>query len=235
MPKTIFITGADIGLGRSLTQLFAEREYHVFAGHLKPDTTFDDLPEPIAARITLIPQDVSSTDNVRNSVKLVSQHTDSLDILINNAGVNIDDHDKTIDEIDLDDGRAQTQFEVNALGPLRCIQQFLTLLRKGEAKRIINISSEAGSLGQSWRVGAFGYCMSKSALNMQATILLNHLGKEGFTIINMHPGWMISNMGGPDADITTDVAAQGIAEWGLKEWPKDKLTYIDYQGAPLPF
>ena len=235
MAKTIFITGADVGLGRSLTRLFAEMGYHVFAGHLKPNTTFGDLPEPIAARITPIPQDVSSTENVRKSATLVSQHTDAIDILINNAGVNLDDHDQTIDEIDLDDGRAQKQFEVNALGPLRCIQQFITLLRKGESKRIINISSEAGSLGQSWRVGAIGYCMSKAALNMQSTILVNHLGNEGFVIVNMHPGWMISDMGGPDADITTDVAARGIADWGLKDWPKDKLTYIDYQGTPLPF
>ena len=230
MSSTIFITGADKGLGRALVHRFAEKGYRVFAGVFSPDSNFDELPDGISKSVSAIPLDVRSLDSVKNAVKAVSEQIDSLDILLNNAGVFIEREEVVLEDIDLEDGHIQAQYEVNAIGPMRCIQQFLPLLRAGDAKRIINISSEAGSLGQSWRKGTIGYCMSKAALNMQSTILVNHLGREDFTIVNLHPGWMKSDMGGPDADITPDQAAQGIIEWGLKGWPKDKLTYIDYQG-----
>lgn len=230
MSSTIFITGTDKGLGRSLAHRFAEKGYTVFAGTFSPETTYDDFPDGLAKSVITVPLDVRSLDSVKAAVSKVSAQTDSLDILLNNAGIHLDDQDQVLDDVDLEDGTLQAQFETNTLGPMRCIQQFLPLLRKSETKRIINISSEAGSLGQSWRVGAIGYCMSKAALNMQTTILVNHLGREGFSIVNMHPGWVISDLGGLDADITADVSAIGVIEWSLKDYPTDKMTYLDYQG-----
>ena len=228
---TIFITGADRGLGRALVGQFAAKGYRVFAGTFRADTGYDDL----AGDITAIPLDVSSFASAQAAAGATAAHTPALDILLNNAGIHLDDQNQVLDDVDLTDGSIQAQFEVNTLGPLRCIQQFLPLLRASQTRRIINISSEAGSIGQSWRVGALGYCMSKAALNMQASILVNHLGREGFRIINLHPGWLVSAIGGPHADITADVAAAGVIDWGLRDWPTDRLTYIDYQGKPQLF
>ncbi len=228
---TIFITGADRGLGRALVAQFAAAHYRVFAGTFLAETSYAGLD----GDITPVPIDVRSLDSAKQAAAVTASHTASLDILLNNAGIHLDDQDQVLDDVDLNDGTIQAQFEVNTLGPLRCIQQFLPLLRASQTRRIINISSEAGSIGQSWRVGAIGYCMSKAALNMQASILVNHLGREGFRILNMHPGWLISEIGGPNADITAEVAATGVIDWALRDWPTDRLTYIDYQGKPQLF
>ncbi len=231
MPQTLFITGADRGLGRALVSRFAARGDRVFAGTYLASTTYDD----IAGDVTPVPLDVRSLASVKQAVATTAALTGSLDILLNNAGIHLDDQNRVLDDMDLEDGSLQAHFEVNTLGPLRCVQQFLPLLRAGRTRRIINISSEAGSIGQSWRVGAFGYCMSKAALNMQATILVNHLGREGFRIVNVHPGWLVSQIGGPHADITADTAAAGVLDWALRDWPTGRLTYIDYQGKPQLF
>ena len=232
MPQTIFITGADKGLGRALALQFADQGFQVFAGVFHAESRFEDQDQKPHSGITTIPLDVRSLDSVKTAVRQVGAQVERLDILLNNAGIHLDDQDQVLDDVDLEDGSIQAQFETNTLGPLRCIQQFLPLLRRGQAKRIINISSEAGSIGQSWRVGAIGYCMSKAALNMQSSILVNHLGREGFQIVNMHPGWLISDIGGPNADITAEEAARGVITWALKDHPTDRLTYLDYQGKP---
>lgn len=229
---TVFITGADRGLGRALVHQFAAKGYRVFAGTFLAETAYDDLPDDLGSAVTAIPLDVRSLAGAKAAAATTAGHTDSLDLLVNNAGIHLDDQDRVLDDVDLEDGTIQAQFETNTLGPLRCIQQFLPLLRAGAEKRIVNISSEAGSIGQSWRVGALGYCMSKAALNMQSSILVNHLGREGFRIVNIHPGWLVSKIGGPNADISADEAARGVIEWGLQDHPTDRLTYIDYQGKP---
>ncbi|MCF3648765.1 SDR family NAD(P)-dependent oxidoreductase [Synoicihabitans lomoniglobus] len=224
----IFITGADTGLGRALVAQFARKNYRVFAGTFHATTNYHD----IAGDVTPIALDVRSLDQVKAAAAATAALVPALDILLNNAGIHLDDQDQVLDDVDLEDGSIQAQFETNTLGPLRCVQQFLPLLRASDTRRIINISSEAGSLGQSWRVGALGYCMSKAALNMQTTILVNHLGREGFRIVNIHPGWLVSKIGGPHADIGPEVAAAGVIDWALRDWPTDQFTYIDYQGKP---
>jgi NAD(P)-dependent dehydrogenase (short-subunit alcohol dehydrogenase family) len=105
---------------------------------------------------------------------------------------------------------------------------------------IINISSEAGSIGDCWRKQELGYCMSKAALNMQTKILHNCLQPRGFRLLAVHPGWMRTEMGGADADIDAREAAEGIAELihaceagaQLDDGLSDGIFY-DYQGNPL--
>jgi NAD(P)-dependent dehydrogenase (short-subunit alcohol dehydrogenase family) len=109
------------------------------------------------------------------------------------------------------------------------------LLTAGRRKLIVNISSEAGSIGNCWRSAEFGYCMSKAALNMQSKILQNNLGPQGFKVLAIHPGWMQTDMGGAQADIHPDVSAQGIFELALKEWKPEDAIYMDYQGNVLPW
>jgi NAD(P)-dependent dehydrogenase (short-subunit alcohol dehydrogenase family) len=129
----------------------------------------------------------------------------------------------------------QKTMDVNAFGPLRVIQQFLPLLKKGPRKLIINISSEAGSLADCCRSMEYAYCMSKSALNMASRILQNALAPAGFKVLAIHPGWMRTDMGGPEADIAPDEAADGIFELAMRQWQLDDNIYMDYQGTILPW
>ena len=77
--------------------------------------------------------------------------------------------------------------------------------------------------------------MSKAALNMQSKILQNYLGSRGFKVLAIHPGWMRTNMGGPNAAISPDESAEGIFQLALREWKADDPIYVDYRGVPLPW
>jgi len=127
-----------------------------------------------------IPQDVTDLKSVSESVRRVAETSDSLDILINNAGVNFPQSKLPLPELDLEDGHLESMMDVNAFGPLRVTRQFLPLLENGRLKRIVNISSEAGSIEDCGRESWFGYCMSKAALNMQSSLLQRYLKPKGF-------------------------------------------------------
>ena len=79
----------------------------------------------------------------------------------------------------------------------------------------------------------FAYCMSKSALNMQSKLLQNALGPQGFKVLAVHPGWIRTGMGGPQAAISADQSAEGIFQLATRAWSPDDPIYLDYQGKAL--
>lgn len=233
MRETIFISGADKGLGLSLASEFLEKGFVVFAGKHKSDDNLRRLAGRFPDRLYSIPQDVTDIGSVGDSARQVAGLTDALDILINNTGVNCPQTKLPLAEVDLGDGHLQQMMEVNAFGPLRVTQQFLPLLEKGRRKRIVNISSEAGSIGDCCRESWFGYCMSKAALNMESQLLQRYLKPRGFLVLAVHPGWMRTDMGGFGADLDPAVSAAAIAALAVRNWSLDDPIYMDYTGKPL--
>ncbi|HEY8343576.1 MAG TPA: SDR family NAD(P)-dependent oxidoreductase [Bacillota bacterium] len=248
MAHTVLITGAGNGLGLALTKRLLELGWQVFAGYHRSAERLQALtpvaPGATGSDLIIFPLDVTKTESIRKAFETVSSATPALDILLNNAGVHLEDKHTPFEELDFTDGHLEKSMAVNAFGPLRVVQQFLPLLEAGEGKQIINISSEAGSIGSCWRKQEFGYCMSKAALNMQTKILHNCLQPRGFRLLAVHPGWMRTEMGGADADIEAEEAAEGIVkliitrdkgarqDQDLDNGPGDGL-YYDYQGKPL--
>jgi NAD(P)-dependent dehydrogenase (short-subunit alcohol dehydrogenase family) len=235
MTQTVFITGADKGLGFALTERFLTEGGRVFAGQYETDTNLGPLSSVHPDRLTVVPLDITDLDSVSEAAKIVAEHTDALDILINNAGVHLEPEDARLEALDLDDGHLQASMDVNAFGSLRVNQQFLPLLRKGEGKLIVHISSEAGSIADCTRRSWFAYCMSKTALNMQCKILQNYLGPEGFKVLALHPGWMQTDMGSPDADFPPEVPAQAIYELTRRDWSPSGPIYMNYDGSLRPW
>jgi NAD(P)-dependent dehydrogenase (short-subunit alcohol dehydrogenase family) len=234
MTETILITGADKGLGFSLARQFLQAGFHVFAGVYADIQNYTNLSQEYPETLTGVPLDVTSSSSIAGAFRKVSKGTPGLDILINNAGVHAENHG-TFAELDFTDRHLEKDLAVNAFGPLRMAQKFLPLLKAGRRKLIVNISSEAGSIGNCWRNAEFGYCMSKAALNMQSKIMQNNLGPQGFKVLAIHPGWMRTDMGGREADISPDLSAQGIHELALREWKPEDAIYMDYEGHVLPW
>jgi NAD(P)-dependent dehydrogenase (short-subunit alcohol dehydrogenase family) len=232
--KTVFITGADKGLGFSLVQRFLHEGAHVFAGQYDENNNLSDLARSFVSKCTLIPLDVTQMDSVSRAASRVAELTPALDVLINNAGVMLETR-TPLPELDLARLPLVKTMEVNTFGPLRVVQQFLRLLEKSDRKLIINISSEAGSIADCWRESEFAYSMSKAALNMQSKVLQNYLKPRGFKILAVHPGWMQTDMGGSAADIPADEAAEGIFHLAERNWHPDDEIYMDYRGQPLPW
>jgi NAD(P)-dependent dehydrogenase (short-subunit alcohol dehydrogenase family) len=187
-----YITGTDRGLGLALAATFLKHGYEVFAGRYGIDSSgLDALKAQHGAQLEIVPLDVGSDASVAAAAQLVASKMNSLDVLINNAAV-IGQKDATVtDSLDFNDMLAV--YNVNALGALRVAQSVLALLRAGEMKRIVNISSEAGSMTARVRRGQktrYAYCASKAALNIQSILLQNHVAEFGIKVHLVEPGWL---------------------------------------------
>lgn len=233
MAETVFITGANRGVGLALAQRFLKAGFHVFAGNRNTSKEFTALAKTFPKTLTSVSLDVTSMESVVHAAKEVSEQVDSLDILINNAAVYLEDKNAPLEKINFGGGYLEKTMAANAFGPLRVTQQFLPLLEKGGRKLLMNISSEAGSIGDCRRDREFSYCMSKAALNMQSKILHNYLKPKGITVLAVHPGWVRTDMGGKEADISAQESAEGIFKLALKEWKAEDVMYLDYQGNPM--
>jgi NAD(P)-dependent dehydrogenase (short-subunit alcohol dehydrogenase family) len=188
MTKTVCVTGADRGIGFALAKRLLEEEYTVFAGGIREtNEAMDVLKEVHGDRLHPFHLDVGSDESVRSAAEFVRSKTDALDFIINNAAI-LGDTTKTIeDELNFDDMIAC--YNVTAVGAIRVANALIGPVMNG-GKLIVNISSEAGSIGQSYREAWFAYCMAKAALNMGSTIIQNRIRKQGGRVLLLHPGWV---------------------------------------------
>lgn len=201
MKKTIFVTGADRGLGYEIARKYAENGDIVFAGRFKKQwNQLDALQSGFPTTVHLVELDVARHDSVRAAAEYTRSRTDAIDILINNAGVWLSDDTGTILEDKFDYDRMTTEFNVNALGTLRVTQALIKLVLNSYEKLVVNVSSEAASIGGCAKVSQPGYCMSKAAVNMQSVIVLNAIRGYGGNVIDFHPGWMQSVIGSATSD-----------------------------------
>jgi len=227
MNYIVLITGASKGLGYSLTELYLSKGHLVIATYRKNLENLEKIKEN--KNLLLYKMDVSDEESVKTAYEYIGNKVKYIDILINNAAIYIEDKSKTIENIDIENV-IQT-LNVNSIGPLRVLKYFYPLVEKGFKKLIINISSEAGSISNCWRDREYGYCMSKSALNILSAILQNYSKNKGIKVLSIHPGWMRTDMGGPNADISPEKSTEGIFNLSLKEWDvNDKNIYMDYKG-----
>jgi len=234
MERKVLVTGADRGLGFALCAGLLKGGWHVFAGQYLPEwhelgVLKSDFPETLH----LIPLDVSSMESVRATAEIVKAHTDHLDVLISNAGVNSETIYPTIREPQNYD-EMHRLYDVNTLGALRVVEAFLPLMEQGQTKRLCFVSSEAGSISKAERTSWFGYCMSKAALNMAVKILFNDLHPAGYTFRVYHPGWVRSYIhGGKNMEATfepEEAATYALPILLNDRKDEDRLVMVDYDG-----
>ena len=185
--KTAFITGANVGQANLLTKSLASQGWRVFAGVLPGAPT--DLKSE--GNITVVDQDVSNTDSVNQSAKIVTDalNGQGLDLLMNIAGVaNI--AVGVLEGVNL--AQAERLFHINAFGQLRVIQAFLPLLRKNApGSRIANYSSGAILANP---VGAGIYNMTKHAIHGMTMTLRHELAPLGIQVTSIVPGGVLTGM-----------------------------------------
>jgi NAD(P)-dependent dehydrogenase (short-subunit alcohol dehydrogenase family) len=205
----VCVTGTDRGVGFELTRMLLERGAEVYAGGLFPDH------DQMRALKTLYPDrlhafhvDIAKDASVAEASAFIKGHTDRLDFLLNNAAI-LGDTERTIED-DIDFGEVLLNYNITAVGAIRMTNALLQPIMNG-GKLIVNISSEAGSISQSYREAWFGYCMAKAALNMGSTIIHQRIRKEGGRVMLLHPGWVKSLMSGTWTDEATHTPEQAAA------------------------
>ncbi|WP_438480422.1 SDR family oxidoreductase [Oleiharenicola lentus] len=235
MSSTILITGANRGLGLELAIQFAVRGWTVFAGCREPAAAAELLSLAVAnAAVKVLELDVTRDDQVVACLARVREHTPSLDVLVNNAGINPEPRTHTVIEIDV--ASVVRTLDVNTVGPLRVLQAAFPLLKQGRNPRVINISSGAGSLTRnSARSPAPAYCISKAALNQFTRRAALDLAPHGITVVAITPGWVRTTMGGPGADLPVSEAVASLARTIENLQPAHTGEWVDRHGQPSAY
>ncbi len=198
--RVALVTGGNRGLGKEVCRQLLARGFSVVlasrdvkkgvaaAGEIRAS----QADQSIGDRLSVIELDVSSDPSVRRAHSQFSKHYSHLDVLVNNAATM---YDTWAQGIDVDLAAVHEALETNLFGAWRMIETFLQLLRKSGHGRIVNVSSESGSLANMGG-GTPAYSVSKAALNALTRIVADELVREKILVNAVCPGWTATDMGG---------------------------------------
>jgi NAD(P)-dependent dehydrogenase (short-subunit alcohol dehydrogenase family) len=204
--KTVLITGVGRGIGKALAERFIRNGDFVLGTYLNSPPKIENH------NFESFPLDLSKPEDIKKCVEKIKNFNRKLDILINNAGVNLDE-----DETHVVDSKLRNTLEVNLIGLINFTECLLPLVNRGG--HIINVSSSAGSLTDAdfdtashYPFHYPAYKISKAALNMYTRSLAMNLKHENkdITVSSVHPGWVKTDMGGEDAEMEPSEAAEHI-------------------------
>ena len=207
---TVVITGANRGLGLELAKVFAARGDTVIGGCRTPAAA-DEL-QALTRYVHAV-----DTGDERSIADFVTAVGDGpVDVLVNNAGLSAEGLGAGSDERDvllLSPEHFMGEMRINALGPMLLARGLLPALRRCGCPRIVNISSQVGSMVVGSHTGRdVGYGASKAALNMVTIKLASRLHDDGVVAVAVHPGWLRTAMGGASADLDPTEAAVQIVD-----------------------
>lgn len=201
----ILVTGAGRGIGLALTRAYAERRDTVIAA-VRGATDLsglDAIPHPARKWISTLTMDVADPGDIARARRRLEN--EPIDVLINNAGIAGPDNQ---DALSMDYEGLQETLEINAIAPLRVANAFLPNIRSARGK-IVTLSSQMGSM-QSASSDALAYRVSKVASNRLMKGLASDLKPLGVPVLIVHPGWVRTAMGGPNAPLSAEESAAGL-------------------------
>jgi len=231
--KKVLITGVNRGIGLELVRQCAKRGDQIFAGCRVPENAADlkKLATHFPTQITILPLEMTTETSITECAIQVEAKTNSLDIIFNNAAINLGD--ESLSAVSAA-GLLQT-IHVNAVGPMIVAQKFVHLLKNGTNPKIVNISSESGSISNMTRFRGYAYYGSKAAENMYTRALAWNPETEGITVIALHPGWVHTDMGGSEAHLSTQQSVAGILKVTTGITPADNGKFFTWEGNEHPW
>ncbi|XP_054614694.1 C-factor-like [Dunckerocampus dactyliophorus] len=254
-PTSVLITGANRGLGLELVRQMTEDKGGVkklFACCREPNGPKTETLQALAKKhpdIIIIPMDVSDLDSIKEAAKLIGPQLggEGLNLLINNAGI-AGNNETTVQEITPND--VQDVFSVNFMGPLNIIKEFLPHLRaaakvSGTAgmscskAAVINMSSDMSSITTARRyyslIPGVPYRISKVALNMLTVCAAEEMKKDEILFAMLHPGWVRTEMGGPEGEIGVEESVNGMLEVMASMSEEHSGAFLDYENRTMPW
>ena len=218
--KNIFITGGNRGIGKGLVEIFSEN-YKVFFSTRDEQKARSVMESISNENIDYVTMDVGHGESVLSAIELLKEKTDSIDILINNAGILIPGLKYKIDAIETEDETILKTFNINTVGVLRVCKAVLPMMPP--SSRIINISSGMGQM-EGMSTGSIAYRLSKTALNALTIVLSQELSSKNIKVNAICPGWVQTDMGGYDATLTVKESVESIKKFALSnKFPNGKF------------
>ncbi len=199
------ITGANRGIGLELSQQYFTNGDRVYACCRNPDSAQEltALAKASAGKVSIHSMDVSSEESIKHCAQELSEAT--IDVLINNAGVYGGEH-QSFGDANLNDWLMTLQ--INTIGPFRVAEAFQQHLLSAQDPKMLTVSSQVGA--STFSMPIYAYSSTKAAVNKVMQILATEWQQHGISICLIHPGWVQTDMGGPDATITPQESAEGI-------------------------
>ncbi len=222
---TWLVTGTNRGIGLEFVRQLAGRGERVIGTARRPDRA-DELRET-GARVEAL--DVADDGSVAALARSLEGET--LDFLVLSAAIGEAGPGVT----DLVPAEVERTLNVNAVGAVRMTRALFPNLRAGKRRTIVALSSGLGSIGRNTEGGWIAYRMGKAALNMFMRSAASELARDRFTCVVIDPGWVRTDMGGPEAPLTPEAsvgAMLGVIE-GLS--PSDSGRFLDRRGRDIPW
>jgi NAD(P)-dependent dehydrogenase (short-subunit alcohol dehydrogenase family) len=230
--ETVFITGANRGIGLELTRQYLAKHTRVFAACRTPETaqSLSELQKSNPDTLRIFPLEVTDEHSVKTLAESI--HNETIDVLINNAGISGGERQ---DIRDMDYPRWALTLAVNTIAPFRVTVALLDNLRRSRRPRIITLSSQLGSMLQPTATGNYAYRSSKAAVNKVMQGLAVDLRSENIIVCPVHPGWVQTDMGGAKADLTVQESASGLIQTIDRLQLSDSGHFLKWNGEEHPW
>ena len=228
---TILITGANRGIGLELSEQFAADGWAVLACCRNPGNA--DALRALAENNSAIEvHALDVTDYERMQALSAELRDRPIDILLSNAGI-YGPRGAAFGNVEAPGWRET--LEVNSIAPMMLAQAFVEQVAASGQKLMAVVSSKMGSIGDNGSGGSYIYRSSKTAVNQVFKSLSHDLADRGISALCLHPGWVQTDMGGSDAEITVAQSAAGLKAVLQAAGPAQSGQFIEYNGEPIPW
>lgn len=219
---TVIITGANRGLGLEMAKQYSANGWNVIGTAREPEKA-----QELNAldKVTVMQLDIADDSSTQNFAEQLGNQP--VDLFINNAGI--------YGPSDFDRKGWLDLFNINVVGPVELATALKSNVAKSEGKKMVVLSSQVGSIAENDSGNMMYYRTSKAAVNQAWNSLAQQWKDEGLTLAMMHPGWVQTDMGGENADLTPEESVEGMRSVidGITHDQNGK--FYDYSGREIPW
>ena len=226
------ITGANRGLGLEFARQYLGDGWHVYSTCRNPATASElrRLAENSDDKLRILAMDVTDPPSIQAAATELDG--EAIDLLLNNAGV-IGPQGQAIGNIDY---KAWVQvFAINTMGPMRVSEAFVEHVARSNRKLIVTLTSGMGSITDNTSGGSILYRSSKAAVNMITRSLAIDLASRGITCVVVNPGWVQTDMGGPNATLEASESISALRRLIATLGPEQSGKFFNHTGREYPW
>jgi NAD(P)-dependent dehydrogenase (short-subunit alcohol dehydrogenase family) len=227
---TVLITGANRGLGLEFAKQYAEAGWQVIACCRWPEEAkeLQALAERSGDQIEIHQLDVADFEEI-DALALILQGR-AIDVLINNAGVYPQSDFGNVNY----EAWAEA-FHINSMAPMKMAEAFAGHVAASDQKKIVTVSSKMGSIDDNTSGGSYIYRSTKTAVNMVMKSLAIDLKPKGIASTILHPGWVRTDMGGPNGLIDAPESVAGLRRVIEALTLENSGRFVAYDGKEIPW
>ena len=202
--KTVFITGSNRGIGLGLVEHYLKLGDKVIAACRNPETATELQSLSESGDLMIVKMDVGDQNSIEEAATLLKNV--EIDLLINNAGIG-GGQQQSLNEVD--EANWMQVLRINTMSPLFVTRAFVPNLARSRQAKVMVLSSQLGAISYN-NIGLYAYESSKAAVNKVVRGMALDLKSQGICVCALHPGWVKTEMGGPNAAISVEVSVVGL-------------------------